>query len=36
VLGRGSDDPEVAGAIKAANALEEKLRAIEREVSLRT
>ena len=32
----GSDDAEVAAAIAAANALEEKLRAIEREVGVPT
>lgn len=30
----GSDDVEAAGAIRTANALEEKLRAIERETGL--
>jgi hypothetical protein len=31
----GSDDADAAGAIRTANALEEKLRAIEREMGLR-
>lgn len=32
----GSDDAEAAGAIRAANTLEEKLRAIEREIGVPT
>jgi hypothetical protein len=32
----GSDDAEAAAAIRAANVLEEKLRAIEREIGLLT